>query len=218
MPTIVQCPSCEKKLRVADELLGKTVRCPGCKTAFTAEGEDEPIEAELVEEAPRRPRRPVAAADDEEDEPRPRRPQEVEDEEKDEPRPRRRPRRINPRREAESAVAGPAIALMVIAGLGALVDVWALVNILLGLSVAPAGVDPGVFKVARAIALVLMVVWTIIVLLGGLKMKSLSSYGAAMTGCIFAMLPCNIVCLGGLPIGIWALVVLNRPDVKRAFG
>jgi predicted Zn finger-like uncharacterized protein len=36
MPIITQCPACERKLRVPDELLGKLVKCPGCGDAFTA--------------------------------------------------------------------------------------------------------------------------------------------------------------------------------------
>ena len=34
---------------------------------------------------------------------------------------------------------------------------------------------------------------------------------------IVAMLPCSCVCLGGLPIGIWSLVVLNKPEVRGQF-
>jgi hypothetical protein len=36
MPIIVQCPTCERKLRVPDQLLGKKVKCPGCAGIFTA--------------------------------------------------------------------------------------------------------------------------------------------------------------------------------------
>jgi len=38
-----------------------------------------------------------------------------------------------------------------------------------------------------------------------------------MAGSIVAMVPCNICCLLGLPFGIWALVVIVRPEVKDAF-
>jgi predicted Zn finger-like uncharacterized protein len=38
MPTIVDCPSCERKLRVTDELLGQKVRCPTCGGTFNANG------------------------------------------------------------------------------------------------------------------------------------------------------------------------------------
>jgi len=34
MSQIIQCPSCGKQLRVADEKLGGQGRCPGCKTIF----------------------------------------------------------------------------------------------------------------------------------------------------------------------------------------
>ena len=38
-----------------------------------------------------------------------------------------------------------------------------------------------------------------------------------MAGAIVAMLPCSGCCLLGLPIGIWAIIVLIDSDVKRAF-
>lgn len=35
---------------------------------------------------------------------------------------------------------------------------------------------------------------------------------------ILSMVPCvSPCCLLGLPVGIWALVVLNTPEVKQAF-
>lgn len=37
MPAVLQCPSCESKLRVPDDLAGKKVKCPKCNTAFSAE-------------------------------------------------------------------------------------------------------------------------------------------------------------------------------------
>src|SRR5271165_7143472 len=36
MPVITSCPDCGRKLRVPDQLIGKLVRCPGCKVAFKA--------------------------------------------------------------------------------------------------------------------------------------------------------------------------------------
>jgi hypothetical protein len=37
MPEIVSCPTCDRELRVPDELLGQTVRCPKCQGTFTAQ-------------------------------------------------------------------------------------------------------------------------------------------------------------------------------------
>jgi hypothetical protein len=57
-----------------------------------------------------------------------------------------------------------------------------------------------------------------LLLFGGLKMKSLESYSLVMTVSVIAMIPCfSPCCLIGLPIGIWALVVLSKPEVKSAF-
>jgi len=36
MPAIVDCPSCNRKLRIPDELLGRKVKCPTCSTTFDA--------------------------------------------------------------------------------------------------------------------------------------------------------------------------------------
>jgi predicted Zn finger-like uncharacterized protein len=36
MPIIVSCPNCSGQLRVADDLIGRKVRCPACSTTFEA--------------------------------------------------------------------------------------------------------------------------------------------------------------------------------------
>jgi predicted Zn finger-like uncharacterized protein len=40
VPTVITCPSCTGQLRVLPEHLGKLVRCPRCKTTFTAPAKD----------------------------------------------------------------------------------------------------------------------------------------------------------------------------------
>lgn len=50
------------------------------------------------------------------------------------------------------------------------------------------------------------------------KMARLESYSLCLVGAILVMLPCTLCCIIGLPIGIWALVVLAKPEVKQAFG
>ena len=58
----------------------------------------------------------------------------------------------------------------------------------------------------------------VVILMGALKMKKLESHGFSMAAAILAALPCiSPCCLIGLPIGIWAVVVLNKPEVKSAF-
>jgi hypothetical protein len=122
MPEITTCPVCALKLRVPDDLLGRKVRCSGCKLLFVAAADlSEPDPASLPGARPR-PARTGARSEafttgrgdqgppprrrrdeDEEDEPRPRSPQadphEEHDrrrrryeDEEDEDYPRRRPR------------------------------------------------------------------------------------------------------------------------------
>jgi hypothetical protein len=58
----------------------------------------------------------------------------------------------------------------------------------------------------------------IFVIYGGHKMRNLQSYGMAVTAAIVAMIPAiSPCCCLGVPIGIWALVVLLNQDVKSAF-
>jgi hypothetical protein len=56
------------------------------------------------------------------------------------------------------------------------------------------------------------------ILFGALKMMRLQSYGWAMAAAILAVIPClSPCCCLGIPFGIWALVVLSKPEVKAAF-
>src|SRR6266700_2568519 len=108
MPTTIKCPMCKRALEVPDELMGKRVKCPGCKMIFTATPpgaappEDSsarrPRPGQKSEEAVRR-KRPAPPPDededkDDEDEENDEEEDEEEDEDEDEEevRPRRRGR------------------------------------------------------------------------------------------------------------------------------
>jgi hypothetical protein len=56
MPVATICPQCSRKLRVPDDLLGKKVRCPGCKLVFFARADapDVPEPEERVKSSSRR--------------------------------------------------------------------------------------------------------------------------------------------------------------------
>ena len=57
-----------------------------------------------------------------------------------------------------------------------------------------------------------------LIFLGGSKMKQLQGYGLSIAASILAIIPCtNSCCCAGLPIGVWALMVLVNADVKLAF-
>jgi hypothetical protein len=57
----------------------------------------------------------------------------------------------------------------------------------------------------------------ILIVVGAMKMKKLESYSLAVTISIISILPCSLCCIAGVPIGIWSLVVLSKPEVKGAF-
>jgi predicted Zn finger-like uncharacterized protein len=70
MATPIQCPECDTSMKVADEVIGKKVRCKSCKAVFRAESSDVEV-AEDDEPAPRKAK-PVkrAARDDDDERPR----------------------------------------------------------------------------------------------------------------------------------------------------
>ena len=55
-----------------------------------------------------------------------------------------------------------------------------------------------------------------LMLVGAMKMRRLEGFGLSATAAILGILPCTCCCLG-LPFGIWALVVMNKPEVKEHF-
>jgi hypothetical protein len=58
-----------------------------------------------------------------------------------------------------------------------------------------------------------------VIIYGAVKMFNGSSYGWAKAASNLAIIPFTSCCfLIGAPIGIWALVVLSRPEVKMFFG
>jgi hypothetical protein len=64
---------------------------------------------------------------------------------------------------------------------------------------------------------VVTVIYNSIILYGAVRMKNLRSFGLAMAACIMAIVPCFDCWLLSIPFGIWALVVLQKPEVKDAF-
>jgi hypothetical protein len=124
--------------------------------------------------------------------------------------------------DPRGAVQGPGIAMIVLGVLVLFGQAAYLVMQLLGtgLSAVGGGDVAGVFS--GVVGMVFTALWMVlsgILIFGGIKMKNLQSYGLAMAAAVIAMLPCTIgwCCLFGLPIGIWALVVLMKPEVKAAF-
>ena len=126
---------------------------------------------------------------------------------------------------AADQVKGPATGLIVTAILGFAVQALALVMNVFGVSFgamqrrgtpeAWVNMFSGTMGVVGGI---LGIVVSVMILYGALKMKKLESHGWAIAASILALAPCiSPCCFIGLPFGIWALVVLAKPEVKSAF-
>ena len=68
-----------------------------------------------------------------------------------------------------------------------------------------------------ALAMLLNLAFAVTLLIGGWRMRQARSYGLSVIAAIIALLPCTFGWILGLPIGIWALVVLMDPEVKAGF-
>src|SRR5262249_37330336 len=60
MPNIVDCPACQRKLRLPDEFAGRQVQCPTCRHTFQAD--TAPASVEVAAPAPAQPL-PMVASD-----------------------------------------------------------------------------------------------------------------------------------------------------------
>jgi hypothetical protein len=129
---------------------------------------------------------------------------------------------------AAAQIQGPAIGLLVAGGLGICGALLGLLGNLFGVGMGSlssmgggnAAADQymrymsggiGIVVGICALAMYGFVIWA------AMQMKQLRNWNMSVAGSIVAMLPCSCCCIIGLPIGIWSLIVLMKPEVKSAF-
>jgi len=231
MPQIGICPSCQRKLLVPDELQGKSVRCPTCEAVFTAQadavGDPErrlPAgELQGSEHVRSEPERPPHSGEDREP-PRRHREDEDDDDYYDGPGYGRSYGRWS-RQAALSAVSSPGTALQIVSGIAIATNLILLLLALAGVALpfamggqGPRNQNDQVFLIAEGITSVgvrvLGIVLCILIAYGANKMKRLESRKWAMASAIMAIIPCTGCCVLTMPFGIWALVVINKPEVR----
>lgn len=148
------------------------------------------------------------------------------------------PSNADARNAALQAVKSPAIVLKVIATLGIALSFWALIRLvffskqvheeltstlaqypqlqdagfqkMLALLYGPVGMASNAFAMAMSA----------LIFFGAVQMQKLKSFEFAVVAAIIALLPCATNCCAwvfGVPVGIWALIVLNKKEIKSQF-
>jgi len=143
--------------------------------------------------------------------------------------------------QAKSKVSGPAIGLIVVAALGLLsviggVIQYATLDAQFDAQIKQMEAQPNVpadqkkeqvrlmnqirdwCKVGLLPYYGLVGVLSVVALVGGIKMMNLTSSGWAYMSAVLSLVPCTSgCCFLGLIFGIWAIMVLGKPEVKAGF-
>lgn len=189
MSTLITCPSCDRKLRVPEELHGQDVKCPSCGNTFVAPGDEDGTAAPPPSPPRAETTRPAPAYDDRP--PRRREELEVDDD-------------YAARRAVERPGKVQAIAIMTLIG-GILAPLFGAVLI-------PSTVClwPGAYY---------SLVMGILAIVKGSKLLGQNAHLEPPPKAISVMMIINVVNLdlANLVMGILNLVFLNDPEVHRFF-
>lgn len=121
----------------------------------------------------------------------------------------------------------PAVALLVVGILGLVDAVYSTLDVIFGFTTAAldtVDLPPEALQLIAAVSsyglvgVALNVVGSSFLVWTALRMIKLKGHTAALVASALAIVPCwGGCCCLGLPIGIWALIVLLDADVKSAF-
>ncbi len=121
---------------------------------------------------------------------------------------------------AKTIVKSPAIGLVCIGIISALINLWSL-SLLTLVKDKRNSNDMGDEMLALYIMLsITILVMAGLIIYGAFQMMSLKSFGWSKTAAILSICTVISVLPGlflGVPVGIWALIVLSKPEVKTAF-
>jgi hypothetical protein len=73
------------------------------------------------------------------------------------------------------------------------------------------------YVIGAVIGAVISVIINGVVMAGAIQMIRLKGWDMAKAGAIVALIPCCSVLCANIPLGIWALLVLHQPDIRRQF-
>ena len=127
--------------------------------------------------------------------------------------------------DVRSQVSSPSVGLLVTGIIGAVSALAGLFTFGIGMGLSSFWLDElpqnftefyqGVFAIGGSFVELLVAAF---IIFAALKMKDMQQWSLAVAASVLAMIPCiSPCCIVGLPIGIWCLMVLMRPEVKDAF-
>jgi hypothetical protein len=221
MSMTLVCSSCQRELRLPEELMGKMVKCPACGQTFAAESTGSPNVPPRGQESHRQPSQPPFSdhffqEDSEEG---------YEDGIDSSNRRRRRFYRA-----ARDEIRGPAIALMIVGMINCILGALRIVASIVWMAFQDSpelkgrpefhGMQPFmIFAGAAGIAIAITgIVVGAVITYGAAKMLKLKRYKLAMATSILSLVPVvTFCCILGVPFGIWSIVILCKPEVKDAF-
>ena len=118
---------------------------------------------------------------------------------------------------AEQMITVPSIMLIVVGILGVLAGVAQIIFAVTGVGNDPLDPPTKEDRIVEYVWACVSLLWGGFVAFGGFQMKSFGSRSLAIAGAVVAMVPLNVCCLFGLPVGIWAITILNKPEVQESF-
>lgn len=237
-PLEIQCPGCQRKLRVPATAAGKRVRCPQCANVISVPGGGEITSTPKPPPPPPAMSRMPASSHIEEDDDRPRRPRADDDDDDEGPRRRSRDDDDDDDRPIRrgydgSGLTALAICMIVFGFLGFCLDAFGSVTALVGpepvIGQRQPGVDPAVqdmldnfaknsHGVFPAITQGIFGLMSIFMIIGGIQMIRRKTWGLCLGSSIISLINFgNCCCLAGIPLGIWGLILLSNKIVKDAF-
>ncbi len=125
---------------------------------------------------------------------------------------------------APGSLLAPAMALICVAGIGLLLSVYNF-----AMSFGDAQIDPAAPEMVRKIQAGAVgpvatamqggfAMLNLFIIVCGVQMMKLQSWGMAVAGSVLAMLNIGSCCCAlGIPVGIWSLAVLMSPDIIAIF-
>jgi hypothetical protein len=119
----------------------------------------------------------------------------------------------------------PAMGLILVGSINALTGLMLIVGRLVSLlKGTPAPTDPDrrlgymTWNVLSPVLGLLSLLAAPLIIYGAIQMFGAKRYPAARLAAVLALIPISSVCcVPGIPVGIWALMVLLHPEVKVAF-